>query len=146
MPDRDKSPYADLMQFRVVVWREGYAQVACEVTPAVMNRNGIVHGGVMLALLDEAAGTAGVWCPVPGNERRSVTVDLNCRFVAPGRAGRILAEAHVVSSGRSIFFCKSEVRDAAGTLLAFGSSTHRFRSGSDKLEGVPIGQTGTLRS
>jgi len=36
----------------------------------------------------------------------------------------------VVGQGRSLYFVQSEVRDAHGALIAFGTSTHRWRRGS----------------
>jgi hypothetical protein len=36
-----------------------------------------------------------------------------------------------------MFFARTEVHDAAGTLVAFGQSTHRRRRGSETSDGVP---------
>ena len=41
-------------------------------------------------------------------------------------------------SGRNVFFARTEVFDAAGTLIAFGASTHRYRAGSGDPMGVPV--------
>ena len=84
-------------------------------------------GGVLMALLDEAAAAAGVWSA--GNvARRSVTVDLTTSFVGRAGAGRLTATGTMIGHGRQIFFCRSEVRDAAGALVAAASSTHRWRT------------------
>jgi acyl-coenzyme A thioesterase PaaI-like protein len=53
------------------------------------------------------------------------------------REGRLVAEARIVSRGRNIYFVRTEVFDQAGTMVAFGSSTHRWRSGSETTQGVP---------
>ncbi len=45
----------------------------------------------------------------------------------------------MVTSGRNIFFARTEVFDGQGTLVAFGSSTHRYRTGSGDPAGVPVG-------
>ena len=50
---------------------------------------------------------------------------------------RLTAEGRVVTAGRNVFFCRTEVFDAAGTLVAFGASTHRYRAGSGDPRGVP---------
>ena len=44
----------------------------------------------------------------------------------------------MVTAGRNVFFCRTEVFDAAGTLVAFGASTHRYRAGSGDPRGVPV--------
>jgi uncharacterized protein (TIGR00369 family) len=138
--DPHPAPFHDLIGLELIAWRDGVARVACTPGPQHANRSGITHGGVMLSLIDQAAAYAGLWCSVPGNIRRAVTLDLDCRFtgqVASG--GRLVAEGRVVSRGRNIFFCRTEVFDEAGTLVAFGASTHRWRAGSETVEGQPPG-------
>ncbi|WP_376098148.1 PaaI family thioesterase [Roseomonas sp. CCTCC AB2023176] len=132
------APFHDLLGLELIEWRDGFARVACEAGPRHMNRSGIVHGGVYLALIDQSAAYAGLYCTVPGNVRRAVTVDLDCRFAGQAGEGRIVAEGRVVSSGRNIFFARTEVFSSDGRLLAFGASTHRYRRGSHLPEGVPV--------
>ncbi len=120
-------------------WREGYVRIALDLEPRHLNRNGVLHGGVLMTLLDEAGALSGVWCSVPGNRRSSVTVDLACHFTNQSRSGRIIATGTLVSHGRSIYFARAEVLDEAGHVLAYGSSTHKWRRGSEAVEGIPPG-------
>ena len=46
-----------------------------------------------------------------------VTLDMQTRFLAPGR-GILIAEGRVTRAGRSVIFCEAEIRDAAGDLVA----------------------------
>lgn len=131
------SPFHGLLGIEMRHWEEGLARLACMPGPQHANRSGIVHGGVMLALLDQVNAFAGLYCPMPGRKRHAVTLDLDTRFTGQGKIGDILiAEGRLVSAGRNIFFARGEVRDAAGNLVAFGASTHRYRAGSHVLEGV----------
>lgn len=130
-------PYHELIGIRLIEWRDGFARVACDAGTHHHNRSGIVHGGVILSLLDQAAAFAGLWCSVPGNIRKAVTIDLDCRFTGQVSGGEIVAEGKVVSRGRNIFFARTEVFDASGTMVAFGASTHRWRAGSETVEGSP---------
>ena len=123
--------------FKVEAWEENFARVSLDAEDRHLNPMGIVHGGTILAMMDHAAGLSGLWCSVPGNRRYGVTVDLDCRFTGKTEPGRVVAEATVVSQGRSTYFCRIEVRDGDGLLVAFGSSTHRWRGGSEGREGVP---------
>lgn len=134
------SPFHDLIGLRLVEWQDGFARVVCDAGPQHINRSGIVHGGVVLALIDQAAAFAGLWCSVPGNVRKAVTIDLDCRFTGQVKEGRLVAEGRVASAGRSIFFARTEVLDPEGRMVAFGASTHRWRRGSERVEGVPPGQ------
>ncbi|MDB5416316.1 MAG: protein containing phenylacetic acid degradation-related protein domain [Rubritepida sp.] len=133
------SPFHDLLGITMLSWEDGLARLVCTPGPQHANRSGIVHGGVMLALLDQANAFAGLYCPTPGRTRLAVTLDLDTRFTGQGQMGaRLIAEGKVVTAGRNIFFARGEVRDDAGTLIAFGASTHRYRSGSHAPEGVPL--------
>jgi len=137
--DPHDAPFHDLLGLQLIEWRDGFSRVACDTDRRHANRSGITHGGVMLSLIDQAAAYAGLWCSVPGNIRRAVTLDLDCRFTGQVAGGRLVAEGRVVTRGRNIFFCRTEVFDAAGTLVAFGASTHRWRAGSETAEGQPPG-------
>ncbi|WP_424814718.1 PaaI family thioesterase [Roseococcus sp. YIM B11640] len=133
------SPFHEHLGIEILEWREGFARLACLPVRHHANRSGIVHGGVMLALLDQVNAFAGLFCDVPGRTRRAVTLDLDTRFTGQGKLGvRLLAEGHLVTAGRAIFFARGEVKDEEGRLIAFGSSTHRYREGSHTAEGVPF--------
>ncbi len=132
-----RSPFTDHLGFILLEWRENLARIALDLRPFHLNRNGIAHGGVILSLIDDTAGASGNWCSVPGNVRLSVTVDLTVSFIARAAAGRLIATGRVVSQGRSMFFARTEVHDAAGTLVGVGQSTHKRRRGSETPEGVP---------
>jgi uncharacterized protein (TIGR00369 family) len=126
----------------VIEWRDGFARVALALQPKHLNRSGILHGGVLLTMLDEVGALAGCWCSVKGNRRSSVTVDLDCRFVGQAKAGQIIGTGEIVSHGRSIYFARSEIVDAEGRVLAYGASTYKWRRGSETVEGTPVGDAG----
>ena len=125
-----RSPFHDLAGFRMLEWREGFVRIRCELQPHHANRQGAVHGGVVLALIDEAGGASGVWSADPAVNRKSVSVTLDAKFVGRAKGEYIEVTGRVVGHGRSIYYVQSEVRDAHGNLVAFGSSTHRWRRGS----------------
>lgn len=132
------SPFHGLLGIEMLHWEEGLVRLVCMPGPQHANRSGIVHGGVMLSLLDQANAFAGLFCPTPGRKRHAVTLDLDTRFTGQAKLNhRLIAEGKLVSAGRNIFFARGEVRDDAGNLVAFGASTHRYRAGSHTLEGVP---------
>jgi len=133
------STLSDLLGLRMIEWRDGFARIACDLAPHHLNRANIIHGGVLLTLIDEVGAAAGVWCATAGHRRHSVTVNLNGHFTGRVEAGRIIASGTMVSRGRSLYHSRAEVVDEQGHLLAFGSSTHRWRTGDQRLEGTPVG-------
>ncbi len=133
------SPYHTHLGIELAEWRDGYAKLVCDTAAHHANRSGIVHGGLLLSMLDQAAAFAGLYCPHPGRVRRAVTLDLDCRFTGQVAIGtRLVAEGRVATGGKNIFFARTEVFDAAGGLVAFGASTHRYRAGSGDPMGVPL--------
>ena len=108
-------------------WREGFARIALDVQPKHLNRSGILHGGVLLTMLDEVGALCGIYSAERSGRRSSVTVDLDCRFVGQARGGRIFGTGELVSHGRSLYFTRTQVADADGRVLAYGASSHKWR-------------------
>ena len=132
------SPWHEHVGVVLTEWHEGYARLEVATERPHANRSGIVHGGVLLSLIDQAGAFAGLFCPIPGRVRRAVTLDLNTHFTGQAAIGtRLVAEGRVVTGGRNVFFARTEVFDGQGQLIAFGSSTHRYRTGSGDPQGVP---------
>lgn len=126
-----------LLGFELIEWRDGFSRLALDVLPKHLNAGGIIHGGTLMAMLDEAGALCGIWCSVKGHRRWSVTVDLDCRFVGQAKDGRIVATGQLVSHGRSLYFTRVEVAAPDGRLLAYGASSHKWRRGSENVEGLP---------
>jgi acyl-coenzyme A thioesterase 13 len=113
--------------FQVVSWGDGEARVDLEVTPAVQNPNGHLHGGAIATLVDHAGTIAILSADREG--RAGVTTDLNVTYFAPALGGsRISAEAKVLKIGRTLAFVTVDVTRAAdGVLVAQGRMT-KFQS------------------
>ena len=126
-----------LLGFERLEWRDGFVRIALDVLPKHLNWNGILHGGTLMTMLDEAGALCGLWCSVTGHRRWSVTVDLDCRFVGQAKAGRVFGTGELVSHGRSLYFTRVQVADADGRVLAYGASSHKWRRGSEGVEGAP---------
>ena len=135
----DLGPFSQLLGYRIVEWGPKRCRLEAEITPVFLNRSGVVHGGVLATMIDSAGGHAGTWCAVESNVRRCVTVSLNVSYAGQARGGMLIADSHVRGGGRSIYFASTEIRDDRGTLLAFGDATYKYRRGSERPEGVPVG-------
>jgi len=126
-----QSAFADHLGVIVLERRKGFCRLACTVEKHHLNRSRQMHGGVLLALIDHAGGLADSWTEAGEAPRRSMTIDLNCRFTRPATAGQVVATGRIVSEGRNIYFASTEIHDESGQLVAFGSSTHK-RHGSSR--------------
>ena len=121
------SAFNNALGIRLTDWSEGRCTVELDVTGDHLNRSGVVHGGVLMTLLDVACGDAGTWSEAQDGARLCVTLDLTTSFVAPALSGRLTTVATVSGGGRKIFFARAEVRDEDGKLLAMGQGSFRYR-------------------
>ena len=130
-PLRPRGGFADLLGYGLASWREDYAEVTLAVEERHMNRSGVLHGGVVSALLDTALGYAGTYSPDPEVVRRAFTLSLNTHFVGTAAIGQTLtAIGHKTDGGRKIYFCRGEVRDQDGRLVGQGEGVFRYRGDS----------------
>ncbi len=76
---------------------------------------GLVHGGILCAVLDEV-----MWKAINGHTGAvTVTVKLETKFKRPVSVGtRLFVEGSVTGQKRNFYEAKSSVRDSEGTVLA----------------------------
>ena len=134
------SPFTDWLGIRLEHWEDGYVRVRLDTGRDHQNRSGVVHGGILTTLLDHVGSFSGLYCPTPNRARFCVTLSLTSNFVGQTKSGSLVAVGRRTAGGRNIYFAQSEVSDASGTLLATGTSVHRYRKGSDDPQGVPVGE------
>jgi len=132
---KNMSGFREVLGFAIAEWKPDHAVITAKVTERHLNRNGFVHGGVFVSLLDSAAGLCGTYCAVPGNVRRCITVSLNTHFMNPVKEGVLRVEANVVNRGRKIFFVEGRIT-SGDTLIATGQGAFRYVFGGEKEEGV----------
>jgi uncharacterized protein (TIGR00369 family) len=131
------SPFLSFIGTRLEEWRDGHARIALDLKPHHLNRSGVSHGGLLAALMDHAGAFSGLYCTVPGNKRYSMTLSLTSNFVGQSNSGSLTVIGTRTSGGRNVYFAETEVRTDDGTLVATSTSVHRYRKGSQDLEGVP---------
>jgi uncharacterized protein (TIGR00369 family) len=93
------------------------------VNPAHYNPYDMLHGGVVMALLDSAMGHA-VAAQVHANGRFNVAAQMNVNFLAPVKSGLLRARAQVVKIGKRLAVVEAKATDDAGTLVAIATATH----------------------
>lgn len=120
------SPFGSLISAKAEEAGEGYAKMSLVLEEEHTNPNGVVHGGVLTTLMDEACGWAvlsvrGIAAMV---EAPHATVDMNVSFLSGARPGdEIVIEARILRVGRSVAFAEAEVRRNEDTLIAKGRFT-----------------------
>lgn len=137
-PLRFRSGFADLLDYRLVRWEQGLAEIAIVIDRRHLNRSGVLHGGVTATLLDAACGYAGTFMDRPGRRRRAFTLSLNTHYIGFVQAGaKLVCRARQTGAGRSVFFAAGEVFDEVGRVVARGDAVYKYRGRSGEPEGDP---------
>ncbi|WP_128894014.1 PaaI family thioesterase [Longirhabdus pacifica] len=92
-----------------------------DITPDHYNGLGIVHGGVISTLIDDAMGAVAML-----KSRYVVTINLDVRFLAPFKEGKIYARSEVVHQSRSMITTECKLYDEEGNLGATGTGTFKI--------------------
>lgn len=127
---RGHGPFQDLVGYQIHRGAQGiYFTLA--VRREHINPNGVVHGGVLMTLLDAAGGGALVDQAIPGTDdvvRASVTVSLTSELAKPVRKGVLYASGTVDHVGKLLAYVTMRVcLDALdGPLVARGVATFRI--------------------
>ncbi len=108
-------PITAFLGYRVVELSEGRACAEFDMSPNAQRIGGVLHGGVIVAVLDETMGFAAL---TVNDGVDQVTVELKVNFLEPGVEGPFKVCGQVVRSGRRIVVVEGEVRDARGRLVA----------------------------
>ncbi|CAN5856585.1 hypothetical protein BH11PSE3_BH11PSE3_32720 [soil metagenome] len=120
-----------LIGHEVVAWRAGFVEMRLKVRPELCNANGLLHGGVLMTLLDSASGFACTFNETATARRLSVTLAFTTQFIKAARDGDELTifGAWRPSTSQSTFAAETEIYDQAGELIATGAGTFRFLKG-----------------
>jgi uncharacterized protein (TIGR00369 family) len=132
-----KGSFAEELGFRVEEWADGHGRLVLPLQKWHLNGSGVVHGGVLMTMLDLTSGMTGLYCTVKGHRRYSMTVSLTTHFIGQTRTGKLIGIGKRTRTGSKLFFSTAEVRTEEGSLVATASAVHRYRTGSEKPEGVP---------
>lgn len=96
---------------------KGWVRMKFQPIEACRNPMGNVQGGIVVAMLDDAAAFAAI---IKSGKRIGIpTIELKTSFFAPAKAGvPLFAEGRCLKLGKRIAFMEADLFDEAGTLLA----------------------------
>src|SRR5574337_1966442 len=102
-------------------FRQGYTRCELAVKPELLNRLGLVHGGVTYSLADTSMGGA-VFSLLEDNQY-CVAMEVKTNYLRPVTQGALVAEARVVHCGQRVAVATCEVRDDKGNLVAMATGS-----------------------
>src|ERR1019366_2461981 len=106
----------DFLGIRVIEATADKVVLELDVTPAVHQPFGLLHGGVSALLAEGAASIGGVVSAEPGHV--VVGTELNISHLRPMRAGVITATATPIRKGRTVQVWAIEMTDARGRQIS----------------------------
>lgn len=96
--------------------------VSLELKQHHSNPLGIVHGGVLSTMLDNAMGIAAM---LAKPQEKMVTSNLNVHFVSPLKSGKIYATGEVIHQSLRSITVTGSVTDEQGQLATYGTGSFR---------------------
>ncbi len=115
------NPFIKFVGIQVPELGKGYARFVLPFKPELANSIGLMQGGVIAALADEAVAFA-LYSLVPVGETFN-TVEMKINYLAPVKEGTVVAEAQIPKRGRTISLGEFEVRQGE-RLVAKGLCTY----------------------
>lgn len=113
--------FAELVGMRREAMAEGRGVWSLEVRPDHLNAYGVVHGGVVYALADQAMGAALVSRLEPGE--RCATVEIKVQYLGAVTGGTLRAEARLVGRTRRLGVLEGRVLGDGDRLVALATGT-----------------------
>ena len=117
--DQKVNPLFNTLKARLVLAEDEQAEIRMPVTEDIVQGGGMVAGGILATLADEAMAHA-VLSSLDENVR-AVTSEMNIRYLrgaSPQDGGELVAQARVVRMGRQICVTEAQVSDDRNRLLA----------------------------
>ena len=105
--------------------KDGYARFSLQIKEDLLQGDGVMQGGLIVAMADEAMAHA-IMTVLKPNEN-IVTVELKNNFIAPAIRGTLSAEATVFRKGRSLVIADCLVTDDNGEAVSRATSTFLIR-------------------
>ena len=103
---------------------EGWIRIRYLGTPDFDNSSGLIQGGILAAMLDNAMSRA--IGQRLGDGQIIQTLEMKTTFVGPAPIGPVIGEGQVVRQGRSIVFLEGRIFSETGDLLVTSSSTAKL--------------------
>ena len=102
----------------------GEIELSVAIRPDHLQHGGVVHGGVLVAMADNAGGAAAASLLPEG--QAVVTAEYRISFLAPAAGQKLIARGTVLKPGRTLIHTRSDViavADGRETLVATGLGT-----------------------
>lgn len=124
-PHWDRTYFPNVVGLELEEVRTDYARMRLPYRDELTQPAGVVHGGAIATLIDT------VVVPAVGQAYPAdwayFTIQMDVRYRSAIAQHDAVAEGWVEQRGRTLIFCRAEVRTADGTIAADGTLTYTIR-------------------
>jgi uncharacterized protein (TIGR00369 family) len=124
-PHWDRTYFPNVVGLELEEVRTDYARMRLPYRDELTQPAGVVHGGAIATLIDT------VVVPAVGQAYPAdwayFTIQMDVRYRSAVAGLDAIAEGWVEQRGRTLIFCRAEVRTADGTVAADGTLTYTIR-------------------
>jgi len=96
----------------------------CAIRPDLLNSQGVLHGGVIACIADEAA-----WWAIDAHTDRSAnctTTELKVNYLLPLTGDKVIARAYLLRLGKTLCVSRIDISGGDGRLAAVAIVTYMF--------------------
>ncbi|MFM9277236.1 PaaI family thioesterase [Paenibacillus jiagnxiensis] len=130
MIEEGENTFWGFLGCRFLSAENGEIRIGLEAREQHTNSMGIIHGGVLTSLMDQAMGMAATSVRA---QDACVTTNLNVHFLSAMHKGKLEVRARVIHEAGRTITTEADIHDEQGTLGCMATATFRvLRSSSSK--------------
>ncbi len=119
--------FEDTLAIRVVRKHTDGVTVECALRKEYDNSQGVLHGGVIASIADEAAWHA--MLHAYDGKRNATTSELKINYLRPIAGAKVVARAYALRAGKTLFVSRVDLFDTHKKLSAVGIVTYMLLPG-----------------
>ena len=109
------------LEIRVTRKRRDGVTVECPLRTELLNSQGVLHGGITASIADEAAWHAMIH---HYGDREATTAELKVNYLRPIAGEKVIARAHVLRAGKTLFVSRVDLYDTHKRLAGVALVTY----------------------
>jgi 1,4-dihydroxy-2-naphthoyl-CoA hydrolase len=121
-------PFASVLGMELLGSQPGEVRARVAWDPSRCTAGGVLHGGVLMGLADSAGATC-AFLNLPEGSAGTATIESKTNFLRAVSDGHVEAVARPLHVGRTTIVVDTELRDAAGRLVARTTQTQAVLPG-----------------
>lgn len=122
-PEEANSPFGNFLGVKITVATQNRAEGELVVRPELVNRNGVLHGGALMAFADSLAGSASFVGANAGGYRTTTIESKTNFFRAIEHGETVYAVAIPLHRGRKTIVWQTTITRSDGNLAAIVTQT-----------------------